>query len=212
MLSATKQDLRQHEADKLKDEFELEKATSTSSASKDTNGRKIVFDTVIDQAGKTEVQVLSEVDIAALYKRDSDARDLAHADEKPTRGQLTAPITLSQRVPLYCDVAVYGPNANRLGRKLAFSGLVVAEDGSMLRTILPARWMATCRTFRVASIMLDIVFRRALDLYSDHIQRFATASGPELWLPLYQSDVRLKWDLIRGTGSGNGESLKQHSS
>ena len=106
------QDLRQREADNLKDEIGLDKTNSTFIASKVTQGGKIVLDTIVDQAEKTDLKALSEVDIAACYKRYSDRQVSAagapsvylRADEEPPKEHLSGlPHVFSA---LYCDFQV----------------------------------------------------------------------------------------------------------
>ena len=53
-----------------------------------------------------------------------------HPDDEPTKEHLSGlHHVVSVGSVLYCDFAVFGPNENRLSRKLASNGLVFVEDG-----------------------------------------------------------------------------------
>ena len=85
--------------------------------------REIVLDTVIDQSG-LRYSVLHVLRAKGSWRRFACPLLLM------SQRRFSSPsITLSEEVLFLTPVAVFGPNADWHRRELAFSGLVIAEDG-----------------------------------------------------------------------------------
>ena len=91
---------------------------------KETKDREIVLDTVIDKSGLRH-SVLHALRAKGSWRR--FAYPLLSMSQR--RFCCSFSITLSQRVLFLTEIGVFGPNADRHRRELAFSGLVNSQDG-----------------------------------------------------------------------------------
>ena len=77
------------------------------------------------------------------------------------------------------------------------SGLVPCGDGTYKRVELRgppdiATWAAAFLVLRAALLMIGACSMAALDKYYDRVIRLAREYGPEVWMLLYQCDVRIR--------------------
>ena len=169
-------------------------------------------ETVLDQSDKkTEFKSLTPDEVLECYRRYNTKLGSGsaaappvtpHPDEEPTVDQLSGIKALVDTgSPPYADFAIFGPHANRLKKKIAMAGYVMARDGTFHMTELKgpsniAEWKDSFGIFKTCCIMLNVMSPAALDNYSDHITRLNVKYGESVWLILYQTDVRARSEHV----------------
>jgi len=172
------------------------------------NTRMVAYESTVDQTDrKSEVEIMNANDVTAAYEEYNKKLGsgivgappvMPHPDEEPTIEQLTALRALvASGAPPSVDFSVWRPHANRHKKILAFHGLHIGVDGSIVLAEMkgPANieeWLASWRIFKVACLMLKILSTAAADAYSGHISRLHTRYGSQVWLLLYQADIRFR--------------------
>ena len=183
--------------------------------------RMVAFESTVDQTDrKSEVEVLSAADIQAAYNEYNIKLGVAgappvvpHPDEEPTIDQLTAlKAVIDSGAPPNVDFSIWRPHANRFKKVLAFHGLHIGLDGAIVMAEMKGpsnldEWLASWRIFKVASIMLKILSTAAADAYAGHITRLHTKYGAQVWLLLYQADIRFRTEHAERIRR-KGEALK----
>ena len=179
-----------------------------------TGGLTFSLDTVIDQTSKVDVEVLDHDELTKCYKRYHNAVGSKapgapavhpHPDEEPSGEQLSAlkHIVDAGAAPTV-DFAVFVPHPGRNKKQNLFAGTVLNASGAPQRVEIRgpdslASWKASWQVFRTAAIMLDICSPSTLDDYSRHFTQLHTryvSASPELWLLLYQCDVRFRTEQL----------------
>ena len=190
--------------------------------------RTFSAETVLDQSDKkTEFKSLTADEVLACYRQynkklgsgSASAPPVTpHPDEEPTVDQLSGIKALTESgAPPYADFAIFGPHANRLKKKIAMNGFVMARDGTFHLTELKGpsnftEWKDSYAIFKTCCIMLDIMSPAALDNYADHVSRLNMKYGESVWLILYQTDVRARSEhveRIRRRGAEDEDKAKR---
>jgi len=158
-------------------------------------------------AYESTVEIMSSNDVTAAYEDFNKtlgsgiggaAPVMPHPDEESTIEQLTAlRAVVASGTPPSVAFSVWRPLANRHKKPLAFHGLHIGVDGAIVFAVLmgPANieeWLASWRIFKVACLMLKILSTAAADAYSGHISWLHTRYGSQVWLLLYQADIRVR--------------------
>mgnify|MGYP000447372946 CR=1 FL=1 len=174
-------------------------ATRPDGASTDCTVGQVNLAEVLDQTLTGSIPMLSDEEIQKCHNRFTAITEgKCPKEQKPTDQQLTALMFLLLKVlNLYADFAIFGPHGNRLRRKLMLSGLVPAGDGTYKRVELRgppdiATWAAAFLVLRAALLMIGAASMAALDKYYDRVIRLAREYGSEVWMLLYQCDVRMR--------------------
>ena len=122
---------------------------------------------------------------------------------EPSIAQLTGLhfiVKIAKLAP-YVDFAVWGPHQVRTMRKLTFSGLILATDGSLHNAEVsgPAsfdQWDACFQVFIAACVMLQICTITSITRYRDLIKSYFVRYVAACWPLIYQADVRVRRELV----------------
>ena len=194
--------LAQAEVQKLMLQAQIATANATASSSC-TAAKKVKLSTVVDQSIDTEVELLSTNELATAYASYRTwYGDVPPPEEDVSKEQLAGLKALytSGSAP-YVDLAVWGPHALRLQKKLQMEGLVMGNDGKWRLTKLfgpPTydQWLEGWTVFRTGSVMLAELTPATCDAYSRHIGQYAKTYGSQVWPLIYQADVRARVELL----------------
>jgi len=172
------------------------------------NTEMVAYESMADQTDrKSEVEIMNSNDVTAAYEEYNKKLGsgivgappvMPHPDEEPTIEQLTALRALvASGAPPSVDFSVWRPRANRHKKILAFHGLHIGVDGAIVLAEIkgPANieeWLTSRRIFKVACLMLKMLSTAAADAYSGHIFRLHTRYGSQVWLLLFQADIRFR--------------------
>ena len=180
-----------------------------SSLTSSVTARKVKLSHVISQVDDTEVDLVPEGEVIAMFGRYEAFFGKGHrppSNREPTVEQLTAMKALlsTGQVP-YADFAVWGPHGSRIKKKLKFQGLTFNRQGEMTQTELfgppsLAAWKVCYEVFLNTMVMLDSVDLSPLLLYQSRIERLHERYSERTWALLYQADVRARleeWPRIR---------------
>ena len=170
---------------------------SKPSAAKETG--LIKLSQVIDQTEDDEISRMDDDDITKAYSCYYNRfGDMPPNEEEPTAEQLAGVSHLMKvQRPPYVNMAIFGPHGYRITRRLKLAGLKIGRDGEM-RTIeiegppTIDDWVHCFKVLRTILIMLDQVDVAALDAYQALITKYARTYGKDVWLIIYQADVRCR--------------------
>ncbi len=167
-------------------------------------GDTVQLSTVCDQTSNREVPKLSDEEVTRAYGRYTERMGSAPAEEEePTTEQLTAVAhLLASQVPPYVDFALFGPHQQRLRKRLRFTGLQLAADGSLRHAELLGPptledWESCYRILSTCLIMFDAVTPACLDRYRYMIADFIRFYSPTAWSIVYQADVRMRLEHMQ---------------
>lgn len=111
-------------------------AASTASS---VAGRKVNLNQVLSQVDESEVELLNEAEVLAMYARYETLLGKGQrpaTSREPTLEQLAALKSLISSHQVPCCDAIYGPHWTLIKRKLKFSGLVLNKIGELVRSEL----------------------------------------------------------------------------
>jgi len=176
---------------------------AAAGAQAQAQGRTVPMKDVVDVARSDEPRVLDEEAVAQFFVR---YRALMHRDppweEEPTVEQITAIHTLAQdHVPLYVDLAIFGPHGQRTLRNIKLLGLTLTAEGDLQRIELRGpptceAWEACMLVFRTIVIGLAAMLPQFIDDYIRKIKGYAKRYGQVAWALIYQVDVRFRREWV----------------
>ena len=213
--------MRQREADKFENENELKRAKATSSAAEETKGRKIGVDTSSTKPTRQQRQCCRKSTLQRVTHVTQIAWVLAlvallfilRPDEELEKEQLFAIRHVDSEASVrHCEFAVFGPNANRLRRKLAFSGLsslttAHCSASKCVDPLLNGGWQATAFSGLRPSCWISC------PLWLWTCTQIVSSASQQRWGLIFGSSstsLTFAAALGSGKGSGEGESLRQN--
>eukprot|EP00435_Cladocopium_sp_Y103_P045514 s2395_g13.t1 len=167
--------------------------------------RKVKLTSVSSQVDDTEIKLLSEADLVAMYteyERVYGAGERPSKDCEPTAEQISAIVhLLDSGLPPFADFAVFGPYGHRIERKLKLSGVAIGRDGVIRQVELqgPPNIGVWLQSYNV--LLTILVMRKAVDLgvllkYRSHIERLHDRYSDKIWAILYQAETRCRLELM----------------
>ena len=168
-------------------------------------GRKFKMSTVALQGDETEVPMVNESDLVAMYleyEKVYGAGVRPPKDHEPTIEQVSAVVHLLQAgLPPYMDFALFGPFGHRLERKVRLSGLSIGRDGTLKQVELQGppnigSWMASYGVLSTILVMTKTVDLGILQRYRSHIERLHDRYSEKIWAILYQAESRCRLELM----------------
>ena len=169
-----------------------------------TGARKIKLAHVLRQADDTEIELLPETFMSRGYAR----YEVVHGSkQRPdpccdvTCDQLTAiNYLITHGAAPYCDFAVWGPHGHRIEKRIRLTGQVFGSNGQLQTKEISGPpsfevWEQCYAVMMTAFTMLDICDLGTMTRYRDKIAGYHRRYGPQVWMLLYQSDVRCRLEL-----------------
>jgi len=111
----------------------------TASTASSVAGRKVNLNQVLSQVDESEVELLNEAEVLAMYARYETLLGKGQrpaTSREPTLEQLAALKSLISSHQVPCCDAIYGPHWTLIKCKLKFSGLVLNKIGELVRSEL----------------------------------------------------------------------------
>ena len=184
-----------------------EAGTTTSQSTPALSRMKVKLSQTLDQYRDTEVDMIKRSTLQEAYNKWFAAKGgEPHPDREITMEQASALMALiDAELSPYVDLAVWGPHANRILKKLRMQSLRPNGDGtwSMVELWGPPSfkiWQKCWKVFGTGAEMFELISQAVLELYEAHIEHFHDAYGPEAWPYIYQCDVRAReeqWERVR---------------
>ena len=183
-------------------------AAATQAASSVTtlatvNAKTVPLSEVVDQLSSQVAPLLPMTDIVKYHaKYEEKVEGPCPQEECPTDRQISCvKFLIDQGDNPMVDLGLYTNYANRLRRRLVFSGFVPAEDGTLRKVEIRGppdieTWTRHYRVYRANMIMLDAMGLNPFDVYNAKLRKFHTDFGSQCWLLLYQADVRFRGEHI----------------
>ena len=167
--------------------------------------RKVKLNAVASQVDDTEIKLLGESELVAMYaeyERVYGAGERPAKDCEPTSEQISAIVhLLDSGLPPFADFAIFGPYGHRIERKLKLSGVAIGRDGVIRQVELHGppnigTWLASYNV-----LMTILVMRKAVDLgvllkYRSHVERLHDRYSDKIWAVLYQAETRCRLELM----------------
>eukprot|EP00971_Amphidinium_carterae_P339609 6477506-Amphidinium_carterae.1 len=158
-------------------------------------GRMVKLNLTVDPSREDSRPVMTQAELEAAYRvyvKVMGAPPAPH--EEATQEQLSAVrALLKDDLAPYVDMCLWTPFNMRLQRKMATTGLKLAEDGTFKKSDQRAppdfeAWRQAFKVLKTVLISLGAVSPARLDRYSDHIHRIARLYGPDFWGAVYAAD------------------------
>ena len=154
---------------------------------------------VVDQVSTLVAPLLSLEDINAAHAKYKEKQEgECPKDERCTDEQLSCLMHLfRKKLNVNVDLAIFGPYANRMRRKMILSGLILGADGSFNKVEFKGPptievWMAGFLVFKSGVISCDILGANPLDIHMKRIAKFHRDYGSKTWHLLYQAECRFR--------------------
>jgi hypothetical protein len=166
-------------------------------------GRSFSMKDIVDVSRNDEPLALTadgEKDFFATYKKFCHREP--EWDAEPTADQIAAiQVLISEHVPLYVDLAIFGPHGQRTLRNIKLHGLTLDTEGNLQRIELKGpptitAWTACMTVFRSCVIGLEALTLPTIDEYIKKIGAYSSRYGQVCWALIYQCDVRFRRELI----------------
>eukprot|EP00971_Amphidinium_carterae_P267919 5315259-Amphidinium_carterae.1 len=161
--------------------------------------RMIKLSAVIDQTDGDEIRTLTPEEATKLYEQYTKVTGgMPLEEQEATCDQLAAvQHRVSQGLPPYADLAIFGPYGARMAKKLNSVGMSLSSDGTWTRSQLagPATfedWELAYEVLQTTLMMLNVVTLANCVYYHNHVRRLFRTFGAGTWPLLYQSDVRAR--------------------
>ena len=193
--------------------IDLAKAKASASASHTSSSQKrFKHSNWIDQADDAEEARLDKKTIEDMYRVYHGKMGAPpKPDEELTAEQLSAlhNVAIRDSGTPYVDMAVWGPHGYRVQKKLRLKGVKIGPDGQITSTEIPGPmsfdvWSECWRLFRTGALMLSLLELATVEAYIDKIREYSQRYGHNLWLLIYQADVRARqehWERCRRKGA-----------
>eukprot|EP00971_Amphidinium_carterae_P046637 918639-Amphidinium_carterae.1 len=177
-------------------------------------GRMVKLNLTVDPSREDSRPVMTQGELESAYRvyiKVMGAPPAPH--EEATQEQLSAVrALLKDDLAPYVDMCLWTPFNLRLQRKMATTGLKLAEDGTFRKSDQRAppdyeSWRQAFKVLKTVLISLEAVSPARLERYADKIHRFARLYGPDFWGAVYAADVKMRqehFERLRRRGAAIG--------
>ena len=189
--------------DQQRRQTDEDRRTQTADGAKQTlssdKPSKIKFSTTLDQLNEDEVEHMPSQESEKAYNHYRKLMgDYPAENAEISEEQLSGLRWLikENRNP-YVDFAIFGLDSLRMRRKMKFSGLSLGSDGDLHKTEIAgpenfATWEESFEVLRTGLLMLGQVDVSTMTAYHNHIKEYNARYGHDIWMVLYQADVRCR--------------------